>query len=120
MTDLEKAEELARWIESLDSWTLSSESHATHRERANLIRSLISEVKELRQKVSKMEDEWYSPAHMDAVEERTIKPLQQAKEALDYLIINEWEAIRTILVCTTADSEPPPYLKSILEKERKA
>jgi len=90
MTDLEKAEELANALSYVSPiCNKLHESEWRHEQSYNL-RSLISEVKELR----------------------------QAKEALDWLMDREKEAMFGIL-SQWIPRDLPPYLKSLLEKERK-
>jgi hypothetical protein len=113
-TDTDKIEELANWLGSLGCWQGSNKSYAVHKEYAALLRSLSAELTELRQKVSKMEDEWYLPEHMYSVEERTIKPLRQAKESFEWMLKNGFYP--KYPNSGIYDRNPiPPYLKSRLE-----
>ncbi len=95
MTDLEKAERLAKWLEA--GMEAEGRGPVTQlvfaKHQATLIRSLISEVEELR----------------------------KAKEALDWLFSgNRSYTFQSEIRYQASMSDAPPYLKSLLEKERNA
>ncbi len=47
MTEADKIEELAKWFEILDNWCASNISYAKHQEHARFLRSLSTRLKDL-------------------------------------------------------------------------
>jgi hypothetical protein len=82
ITETDIIEELAKRFDV--SADVNDAEAIEDRQKAVFLRSLSTTIKDLREKISKMEDEWYSPEHMDKVEERTIKPLREKAGDAEY------------------------------------
>lgn len=58
------------------------------------VKAIKQMARRLREQKQQLEDKWYSPQHMDAVEERTIKPLRERAEQAEVreklLELAEW------------------------------